>query len=99
MKTELIKHIGATIWDVCKHCPIRFCLACSSYFDSRIQKNDKEKFDSETYNKMGHPDLGCKMYMMKAGKKVWGTVSLLSFCGFRGAKKGLVLLGLEPYKR
>lgn len=59
----------------------------------------KRKFSSEIYAKMGHPDLGNKMYMMRAGKKVWGTVSLLSFCGFKGARKGLVLLGIEPYRK
>ena len=57
----------------------------------------KRKFDSETYRKMGCPDLGQKMYFMKYGKKVWGTVTLLSFVGFKGAKNGLVLLGLEPF--
>jgi hypothetical protein len=34
-----------------------------------------------------------------SGKKVWGTVSLLSFSGFKGAKNGLILLGLEPFKK
>lgn len=48
---------------------------------------------------MGHPDLGSKIYFMKGGKKVWGRVSLLSFCGFKGVKKGLILLGLEPFKK
>lgn len=37
----------------------------------------KRKFDSETYAKMGHPNLGNKIYFMKNGKKIWGTVSLL----------------------
>jgi len=59
----------------------------------------KRKFDSETYSKMGHPDLGSKIYFMRAGKKVWGKVSLLSFSGFKGAKNGLILLGLEPFKK
>lgn len=58
----------------------------------------KRKFDSETYAKLGHPDLGHKMYMMQAGKKIWGRVSFLSFCGFKGARNGLVLLGIEPFK-
>ncbi len=35
---------------------------------------------------------------MKSGKKIYGTVSLLSFNGFKGAKNELVLLGLEPYE-
>lgn len=59
----------------------------------------KRKFTSEVYAKMGRPDLGSKMYMLlKDGKKVWGSVTLLSFCGFKGAKKGLVLLGMTPFK-
>ena len=58
----------------------------------------KRKFDSETYHKMGCPDLGCKIYMMKAGKKIWGTVTLLSFREFKNAKKGLILIGIEPFK-
>lgn len=59
----------------------------------------KRKFTSEVYAKMGHPDLGSIIYMMRAGKKVWGTVSLVSFTGFKGAKNGLVLLGLEPFQK
>ena len=59
----------------------------------------KSKYPSEVYAKMGHPDLGSKMYMTRAGKKVWGSVSLLSFCGFKGARNGLVLLGIEPFKK
>ena len=58
----------------------------------------KRKFTSEIYNKMGNPDLGSKMFMIIRGKKVWGSVALLSFCGFKGAKNGLVLLGIVPYK-
>lgn len=59
----------------------------------------KRKFTSEVYAKMGRPDLGCTMYMTRSGKKVWGKVSLVSFCGFKGAKNGLILLGLEPFKK
>ena len=59
----------------------------------------KRTFDSETYAKMKFPDLGDKIYFMNNNKKIWGTVSLLSFCGFKGAKKGKVLLGLEPFKK
>ena len=57
----------------------------------------KRKFTSEAYAKMGNLDLGCKVYIMKAGKKIWGSVSFLSFCGFKGARNGLVLLGIEPF--
>ena len=59
----------------------------------------KRKFSSELYKKLGHPDLGDTIYMKKAGKKVYGKVSLLSFVGFKDAKKGLVLLGIEPFKK
>ena len=59
----------------------------------------KRKFDTKTYAKMGYPDIGSKIYFMKAGRKVWGTVSLLSFSGFKGAKNGLILLGLNPFKK
>ena len=58
----------------------------------------KRKFNKETYIKIGSPDLGSKIYFMKSGKKIYGTVSLLSFNGFKGAKNELVLLGLEPYE-
>jgi hypothetical protein len=57
----------------------------------------KRKFEIKTYNEMGSPDLGCKVYFKKNGKKVWGKVALLSFNGFKDAKKGLVLLGLQPF--
>ena len=59
----------------------------------------KRKFTSEVYAKMGHPDLENVIYMTVSGKKVYGKVSLLSFCGFKNAKKGLVLLGIEPFKK
>ena len=59
----------------------------------------KRKFNSETYAKMGYPDLGNKIYFIQSGKKVWGTVSLLSFRGFKGASDGLILIGLEPFKK
>jgi len=58
----------------------------------------KRKFTKETYRKMQCPDLGDKIYFMRDGKKIWGRVSLLSFGGFKNAKNGLVLLGLEPSK-
>lgn len=58
----------------------------------------KRTFDRITYSKLGSPDVGDKIYFMKAGKKVWGIVSLLSFSGFKGAKNGLILLGLKPFK-
>jgi hypothetical protein len=58
----------------------------------------KRKFDSETYAKMGHPDLGSKIYMKANGKRRWGgVVTMLSFTGFKGASKGLILIGIEPF--
>jgi hypothetical protein len=54
---------------------------------------------TEIYKKMGHPGLGSKIYFMKDGKKIYGKVSLLSFCGFKGAKNGLILIGIEPFKK
>jgi hypothetical protein len=59
----------------------------------------KRKFDSETYIKMGKPDIGSTVYFMKSGEKVWGKISLISFYGFKGAKDGLILLGLTPFKK
>jgi len=68
--------------------------------DNRINNNYmKRKLTTEKYQKMGHPDLGNTIYFVKDGKRVYGRVSLLSFCGFKGAKKGLVLLGIDPFKR
>ena len=58
----------------------------------------KRKVTSEVYEKMGRPNLTNTIYIMKEGKKIWGRVSLLSFCGFKGAKDGLILIGLEPFK-
>jgi len=58
----------------------------------------KRYFDSETYAKMGHPDLGQKIYFMRAGKKVWGRVALLHFTSDKGKHKGKIELGLEPFK-
>jgi len=59
----------------------------------------KRTFDTPTYIKLGRPDLNHVMYFIVSGKKVWGKVALLSFCGFKGASKDRVLLGIQPFKR
>jgi hypothetical protein len=59
----------------------------------------KRHFDSETYRKMGSPDLGCVIYFMRAGKKIWGSVSLLHFTGEKSKHKGKIELGLVPFKK
>jgi len=58
----------------------------------------KRYFDSETYNKLGQPDLGAKMYFIRNGKKVWGTVSLVHFTGEKSKHKGKIELGISPFK-
>lgn len=59
----------------------------------------KRQIKSETYLKMGCPDLGDKIYLIQGGKKVYGKVGLLSFTGFKGSKDGDVLIGLSPFKK
>ena len=59
----------------------------------------QRKFTTDVYRKIGSPDLGSVIYFIKGGKKVWGKVSLLSFMGFKGAKKGLILIGIEPFNK
>lgn len=59
----------------------------------------KRKITSELYKKIGTPDLGNTIYFVKSGKKIYGTISLLQFNGFKGAKKGLVLIGIQPFKQ
>jgi ribosomal protein L35AE/L33A len=46
-------------------------------------------FDSETWRKIGQPDLGSKMFYIdkSTGKKVWGSVTEVQF----GHKKGVKL--------
>lgn len=58
----------------------------------------KRYFNSETYRKMGSPDLRDKCYFMRAGKKVHGTIGLIQFTSDKGKHKGDILLGLVPYK-
>ncbi len=47
----------------------------------------KRIFDSETWRKIGQPDLGSKMYFIENGKKVWGEVISVNY----GHKKGIEL--------
>lgn len=58
----------------------------------------KRKIPNSLYKKLGHPDLGSVMYFTKNGKKIWGTVELVEFIGFKGSKDH-VLIGIEPFKK
>lgn len=51
-------------------------------------------FSSETWRKLGQPDVGSKMYYFRDGKKVWGEVVMSNF----GHKKG-VELKIKPLKK
>ena len=62
------------------------------------------KYPSEVYRNIGAPDIGSVMYMIKKnslGKKmkVWGKVTMVSYVGFKGASKGLVLLQIDPFEK
>jgi len=52
-------------------------------------------FDSETWRKIGQPDLGSKMFYINksTGKRVWGKVESVQF----GHKKG-IKLKIKPFK-
>ena len=58
----------------------------------------KRYFDSETYNKLGQPDLGAKMFFIRNSKKVWGKVVSLRFTGEKSKHKGKIELGISPFK-
>jgi hypothetical protein len=47
----------------------------------------KRIFDTETWIKLGQPDLNSKMYYIVNGKKVWGQVIAINY----GHKKGVEL--------
>ena len=55
----------------------------------------KRLFDSDTYRKLGCPDLNSVMYFTQKGKKVYGKIISVSFHGH----KGKIQLGLEPFKK
>lgn len=52
-------------------------------------------FDTETWRKLGQPDLDSKMYYINksTGKKVWGFVSAIYY----GHKKGIKIT-ITPFK-
>lgn len=54
----------------------------------------KRLFDTDTYRKMGCPDLNSIIFMKKSGKKRYGKVVLLSFTGH----KGKIQIGIDPFK-
>ncbi len=54
----------------------------------------KKIFDTETWKKLGHPDLGSKMYFVEKGKKIWGEVVSIHY----GHKKG-VELKIKRFKK
>lgn len=58
----------------------------------------RKKIKQEVYAAMGYPDLGSRIFLLKDGKRVFGKVCLLSFIGFKGAKNGKILIGIEPFK-
>lgn len=59
----------------------------------------KKYFDSEIYNKIGSPDLGCKMYFKKNGVKIFGKVSSIHFTGLKSKHKGKIEIGLAPFNK
>lgn len=58
----------------------------------------KRYFTSETYRKIGSPDIGTKIYFMKNNKKIFGKVSLVQFTSEKSRHNGDILIGLEPFK-
>ena len=56
----------------------------------------KRIFDAKTWEKIGQPDLGSKIYYInkKTGKKIWGLVIGVNY----GHKKGIELR-IQPFKR
>lgn len=52
-------------------------------------------FNTETWHKIGRPDLGSKMFYIngETGKKVWGSVTEINY----GHKKG-IRLKIKPFK-
>ena len=58
----------------------------------------KRCYDSQTYQKMGHPDLGSVMFMKCQGIKRWGSVVLVHFTGEKSRHKGKIMLGIDPFK-
>jgi hypothetical protein len=59
----------------------------------------RKKINDSVYAAMGYPDLGSRIFLLKDGKRIFGKVCLLSFIGFKGAKNGKVLIGIEPSQK
>lgn len=56
----------------------------------------KRYFDTETWRKIGQPDLNSRMFYIngKTGEKVWGQVTSVNF----GTSKGIELV-IKPFKK
>ena len=54
----------------------------------------KKIFDTNTWVKLGQPDLNSKMYFVRDKKKVWGIVTQIHY----GHRKG-VMLKITPFKK
>ena len=57
----------------------------------------KRYFDSETYKKLGQPDLGSKMYFIRNRKKIWGIVVSIRFTGDKSKHKGKIEIKIAPF--
>lgn len=55
----------------------------------------KQLFDTETYRKMGSPDLDSTIFIKRGTKKVYGRVALIDFY----AHKNKIEIGIEPFKK
>jgi hypothetical protein len=73
-------------------------VAVIGWASTNFNQMAKRYFDSETYNKLGQPDLGSKMYIIQNGKKVWGKVVSVHFTGEKSKHKGKIELGIAPFK-
>lgn len=54
----------------------------------------KTVFDANTWKKIGQPDIGCKMFLKRGKKKIWGIVESINY----GHKKG-VEISISPCSR
>lgn len=54
----------------------------------------KRTFNTETWIKIGQPDLGSKIFFKIKGKKIYGKVNFIQF----GYKKG-IRIGIEKFKK
>lgn len=58
----------------------------------------KRYYDSETYRKIGSPDLGSIIFVIKSGKRIYGKVGLIHFTGEKSKHKGKIQLGVIPFE-